>query len=396
MLENNGQHGLATFPRVGVRRLLCVALAAVAVCGTCQMSSAALIRIKARAEVNKSVVQLQDIADVRDADGSLVERLNAVIMCPAPPPGRETRLSFADIRSRLAAQGLLFGGTQFQGKSQVIVSSAKATPVAKPVADLPKVTQAVFVAETKRPVAEPRRISVTKQHRHRALQLLTPAVERYLHRRDPSLVETDITLQIADIDVPAILGAAVSGYEISGGRAPWQVSQELSVRMLDATGEIQRVPVLCEVKHRDFVLAAKYTLPRGHVVQAADLTWIPADGTQPGVTQLEDVVGKETTSTIRANQPLREQQVQAVPLIRSNDIVTVYSRSPGITVRRLFKSRGTGAEGEAVTLVTLDGRQRVLARVTGYHEAEVIGAEVEAANTNIRFQKPGPPDSLRQ
>jgi hypothetical protein len=53
----------------------------------------------------------------------------------------------------------------------------------------------------------------------------------------------------------------------------------------------------------------------------------------------------------------------------------VSARRPGITVRRQLKTRGDGAVGETVTLVTLDGRQQLLARVTGYHEAEAIGGD---------------------
>ena len=57
-----------------------------------------------------------------------------------------------------------------------------------------------------------------------------------------------------------------------------------------------------------------------------------------------------------------------------------------------MKARDDGARGETVTLVSLDGRKKLLATVIGYHEAEVIGSngpprnDLKDATGRIRFQ----------
>jgi flagella basal body P-ring formation protein FlgA len=80
-----------------------------------------------------------------------------------------------------------------------------------------------------------------------------------------------------------------------------------------------------------------------------------------------------------------------VPLVRANDVVTVYSRVGGVSVRTLMKAREDGALGEAVALTSLDARGRVLARVTGYHEAEVISTGgTEAAGPSAVAAEPPP------
>ena len=73
--------------------------------------------------------------------------------------------------------------------------------------------------------------------------------------------------------------------------------------------------------------------------------------------------------------------MQAVPLIRSNDIVTVVSRRGRVAIRSEMKARTEGSLGETVTLTSLKGQDAILARVTGLHEAEVITADDKPADT---------------
>src|SRR5690606_8318589 len=129
----------------------------------------------------------------------------------------------------------------------------------------------------------------------------------------------------------------------------------------------------------------RHAVPAGYVLQASDLAPKQTDEAPGAVTRLEEAVGRETRRTIRVGEVLKADDIQIVPLVRVNDIVTVYSRKPGIRVKRQLKARSEGALGDPVTLVTLDGRQTVLGRITGYHEAEVDGAAAPA-ETSSRIQ----------
>lgn len=85
-------------------------------------------------------------------------------------------------------------------------------------------------------------------------------------------------------------------------------------------------------------------------------------------------MGLEATRAIRSDEAISRTNARKVPLVRSNEVITVYSRRPGITVKRFMKSRGTGAVGDSITAVSLDrgGRDKLLVRVTGVREAEIL------------------------
>ena len=74
-------------------------------------------------------------------------------------------------------------------------------------------------------------------------------------------------------------------------------------------------------------------------------------------------------------------------------------RLNGITVTTRMRALATGGLGETIPLSTPDGREKIFAKVTGYHEAEVstrqkrdLGISVCERNMHIRrsggFQPP--------
>lgn len=144
---------------------------------------------------------------------------------------------------------------------------------------------------------------------------------------------------------------------------------------------------------RPYVLAVKYTVPKGHVLQTSDLVFRQTSDTGTSFLRVEDVIDRETTHVIRQDEPIHTHQIQAVQLVKNNDIVAVYARSAGISVKRFFKARGAGAMGDVISLTALEGRDKVLARITGYQEAEVIGSPgtpahaVKDTTGSILFQK---------
>ena len=157
---------------------------------------------------------------------------------------------------------------------------------------------------------------------------------------------------------------------------------------------VQQVRFRASVVPKQRVLAARFALPRGHIIKADDLTMKPIDNENLPVIRFEEIIGTETTRAIGQNKSITKQDVKSVPLVRSNDIVTVTSRVGGISVRRQMKSRGNASRGETVTLISLDGRQSLQATVTAFHEAEIAGTSPkrakyrEASGSQILFQAP--------
>ena len=89
------------------------------------------------------------------------------------------------------------------------------------------------------------------------------------------------------------------------------------------------------------------------------------------MTQPQQVIGREATRDLQTADAISSENVRTVPLVSSGDTITVYSRKGGVTVRIDVKSLGTAGLGESVVVHGPDGRSKLSARVTGFHEAEL-------------------------
>ncbi len=319
---------------------------------------AAMIQFKPRAAVTDGVITLGDIADVLHADPEMADQLAKTVVGPAPAAGRELRLSFADIRSRLNATGVNLATMEFSGATVVVVSKS-----------------AGFDNKT---------ISSEKlaPQRKRAEELIAEKIQKALVARNPAQEKLIVQVELADRDVTPVLQHIVYGdCEVVGGDPKNPHEQIVGIRFRDRKGLPAEIGARCRFSPQPMILAARYTIPPGHILREADLVWRQAEDAKGTVTRLEDALNRETKRSIRQDEPVRTTDIQEVPLVRSNDIVTVISRIGGVTIRAEMKSRDEGTLGETVTLTSLKGRDMVLARVTGLHEAEVISAGPSLSDT---------------
>ena len=295
-----------------------------------------LIRFNSSARVNSAVITLADIAVVYNSDSVLQQKLNRLVVGPAPSPGTSVRVSFSSIRRQLRDRGLDLTRVKFSGAGVVSVSS-----ISRPK-QLPKIAQ----------VGTARYQQQRQTHAERAV---SKAIQQYLKQAVPELGMISLRVRIPAADIPAVLSAVNSGYEVRGGKSPWHLMQLFQIRFLDRQKKVNSVFVRALIERHPHVLAAKHTIPKGQMVRTADLIWKQVDQVKKGdFTTVEQALGLETIRTIRK-----------VPLVRSNSIVTVYSRRGGITVRRQMRARGNAAAGETITLVSLKGRDSIVGKVIG-------------------------------
>jgi len=80
----------------------------------------------------------------------------------------------------------------------------------------------------------------------------------------------------------------------------------------------------------------------------------------------------ETKQTLRPGSPVNATALQKKPYIRPRDIVTVYARNGGITVKRTMRALQGGGLGDTIPVASLKGKDRFDVRITGYHETEVL------------------------
>jgi flagella basal body P-ring formation protein FlgA len=323
------------------------------------VAEGALVQFRPSAIVRTAVVTLGDIAEIADDDQELAARLRAVTLGPSPAPGRNLSIDFQTVRSRLSAVGVNVAHVEFTGTSVVTVTQEEPQGKVDRGTRIPDSLRKKLEADVGEAVA----LFVEQQ------------VKGYGRLTGMSRLE--------DEHIYRLSGSASPKFTIRGGKPPFNQPQEYEVNFNDRDGRPQRITVLAQVRPLPKVVVARRPVEKGAVLEADDLEAVypEANKTRSGdFEKLETLIGLETTRSLRAGEPLVKDDLRSVPLIRSGDVVTVYSRRGGITVRTEARARGTGAAGEIVSLVSLDGRGKYQGRVTGYHAAEIVAVGDERDN----------------
>lgn len=308
---------------------------------------AEILRLKSTAVVDAPVVRLGDVADVLHADEAEAARLQSMILQPAPAEGRTQVITVSQLRGRLQALGFDLSRLELTGRSQIRVSSTS-----------PREEQPV------RKVA-------TQQDLKQAEEKVARALQAWIRRSAPDASQFTAHVRLQPEDVELIRDHRADGYFFSQPDLRRQTEQPLTLQLREAEGTVREVQLICLLKRVPEILAAKYTLNRGTVVRADDLVWMRPEKGQKGISDPGQVIGRELTRTVYQSQLMRSEDLIEVPLVRNGAIVTVYARRGGITVRREMRARNDGSMGEEITLVALEGRDRLHATVTGYNQAEV-------------------------
>lgn len=341
---------------------------------------ATVIHIQNTATANTSFVRLGDVAVIGETDPDTRRHLQNLKIAPLPANGRTARIDYATIRGRLEALGESLADIEFTGSSSVIVTAGP---------------DAHQNAKNVRPK------TIADWQVKQAEKMLAVKLSELFRQRVRETGQFSINVRLLPENVAAVLAGNPRSLDFRGGQPPWDAWQQITARFLDNQQKIYEIPVRFRMVKHPFILTTRFVLPRGHVVRKDDLTWRQVDPTthaslaSKAISDADLVVGRETLRTIRKDEPLLVEDLQEVPLVRPNDIVTVYSRRPGIKVKRQMKARKSGSHGDTITLVTLDGRESLIARVTGFHEAVAIGSDSKTIQPTGRSAVPTSP-SLHQ
>lgn len=332
--------------RLGIKSFFYLVLAACCLRHT-DAVQAEILRLKSTAVVDSSVVRLGDVADVLHADEAETARMQEMILQPAPAQGRTQIITVSQIRSRLQALGVDLSRLELTGRSQIQVSAQS-------------------------PSEEPQvKTATTQKDLQQAEEKVQRALQAWIRRAVPDAGHFTVIVRMQPEDVALIRDHRADGFYFSQLDLQRQTRQPVILQLKDVQGMVRQATLTCQLKRVPEILAAKYTLNRGTVVRADDLVWMRPEKEQKGITDPRQVIGRELTRTVYQAQPMRSEDLIEVPLVRDGAIVTVYARRGGITVRREMRARGDGAMGDEITLIALEGRDRLAAIVTGYNQAEV-------------------------
>ena len=129
------------------------------------------------------------------------------------------------------------------------------------------------------------------------------------------------------------------------------------------------------------VVMATHALSKGVVIRASDVELASANlsgAEADSIGSVEDVVGYEALHAISPGRPIGSGDVRAPLLVRRNDVVTVYARSPGVCIKTVARARQDGSQGELIEVESIQDRKPYMARVSGYQEAEVFARATQA------------------
>ncbi|MEM1061145.1 MAG: flagella basal body P-ring formation protein FlgA [Planctomycetota bacterium] len=279
--------------------------------------------------------------ELRAVFGSDADDVAGTVLAPAPAVGRTAPLGASTIAARLRPYASA-SPFDLRGNARVLVQRSDSARAAAPTRPLPPAG------------------------RTRLTRGIEEAVQAYLAVVAPRLGRVAVTADLSDDE--ARTWPHSSQISLAGGVAPYTGRQTFLVSSPDKSATAVRVNV--EAVPWRFVAA--HDLDRGIVLSARDLT--PAQNPD-GAEDAADLIGRKLTKPIRGGEPIPEQASESVPLVKPNNVVSAVVRKRGLTVRRLMRARGTGGLGEEVTLVPLDGgRERLVGRVIGFQEVELVTA----------------------
>lgn len=312
-------------------------------------SFAAEIRLKPDCNCPDTVVVLGDVADVVADDSAMVAALAAIELFPTP--ARLRTVSSREIENILALHSVDFNQCLLTGSTTVHVRPTSTRTVNIPTYTAP-------------------RQPVPKQSKER----IASAIVKYLRESVEATTEWQVAVDEASLGEFAV--GPECKLSVTGGCQPWTGRQEFE---LTATSPRQneRTLVAAEIGVPELAVYAVRPLRRGEIVQAShvELQPVPSFASNADlVYRIDEVVGKEATRTIAANQLLDRGYIRPPVLVRRGEVVTVYALAAGVRVRSHATAQGDGSRGELVTVQTLDKKHKYTARVAEFQVVEVYAA----------------------
>lgn len=318
-------------------------------------ASGAEIRLYSECRCEAAVVTLGDVAAIHASDQETADKLASLELFPTPAPGGQRFIGVGQIQDMLFRRGVNLLEHQLTGSSRVAVLGAA------PAAESEK------------------RDSPSAALVERAKAQVSQAVARYLRETDSAPKPWIVAVKLDERQVRSAT-AARSSLSVRGGAPPWTGLQRFEVAV-EADGESSTFQVDAEVSLPPDAVIAVRAISRGAVISAADVRLEPISASETSADlfhRVEDVVGQEAATAIGAGRPLARNAVRQPLLVRRGEVVTVFARAAGISVRVMARARDDGSLGDGVAVESMLDRSVYYARVSGLRQAEVFAQPVRA------------------
>lgn len=177
----------------------------------------------------------------------------------------------------------------------------------------------------------------------------------------------EVRLKKMTIVEPLKLPAGKVEYEIAAPQQ-WSGWGTVNISVLARLNDevVRNIPVRIDVEAVADMVVALHQIEHGDVISAADVTVQKREinqSTNLAARTITDVLGKKARLAFRANQPVRADQIERVPLVKSGQMVSIVAENEVLKISVPGKARSAGAEGDTIRVQNLSSLKEIPARV---------------------------------
>ena len=146
----------------------------------------------------------------------------------------------------------------------------------------------------------------------------------------------------------------------------WGKNVSIAVLARQKDRVLRNIPVWVDVEALTDTVITQRQIDYGDSITAADLVLQPREITQNShlcARTIDEVIGKKARTTLRANQPVRIDQIERVPLVKSGQMVTIIAETGVLKISVTGKAHSSGAEGDIIRVQNLTSLKEIPARV---------------------------------
>jgi flagella basal body P-ring formation protein FlgA len=148
----------------------------------------------------------------------------------------------------------------------------------------------------------------------------------------------------------------------------WEGWGNVSIAVLARQKErvLRNISVWVDIEAATDMVVALHQIENGELISAADVVLQKRELSQNshlGARTVNDVIGRKTRTILRANQPIRADLVERVPLVKTGQMVTIVAENEVLKISVSGKARSSGAEGDTIRVQNLTSLKEISARI---------------------------------
>ncbi|CAD7849407.1 MAG: hypothetical protein [Olavius algarvensis Delta 4 endosymbiont] len=287
-----------------------------------------VVRIAPAAEINSDRILLSQVARIAGPDPLLIARLGNIDIGRAPLPGRKRVIESRHILARMN----------------------------KSTGGLPRDIGLDF----------PQRLEVSRKAVTIAKERIAEIAAEWVLARVPWDQE-NVRVAKVQANTAVVLPQGRVTYQVkSPGKLDFLNTIALSVQFLVDGQAVKRAWVTLNLEVIAPVVVVRKPMGRYQPIESQDVTVVLKDLAKlPSgyFTDPAEVIGKRVKRTVYGNTVLREDLVELPPLVNRGDVVTIIAEAGALRITARGEVKAKGRKGERISVVNLDSRKRVSARV---------------------------------